>query len=242
LGKTPWKTRIILKFVLIYHLYISIFKISPIYPELFINIIIFSKLKSIKNAIPFTYAFTRIGPFLMFSFFERKIEQTCIKAIFLPFNSLLLAIISSRWKSASTTLWSHQVIWLECYSCWCRLYAEFSWGAEKPKETSSKPVSTWNWFRTRCKLSAIMFARLLDFTWNTRKLHRFVQRCRWLSCTSFERILNQDRMQRTLSSKFDRKNKRLQRIVMSCRRARIGLRKTASKPNRFTPNGNLSPG
>ncbi|KYM82554.1 hypothetical protein ALC53_07045 [Atta colombica] len=116
--------------------------------------------------------------------------------------------------------------------------------AEKPKETSSKPVSTWNWFRTRCKLSAIMFARLLDFT-RVKHAQTSPIRAKMSLIVLHEfRTHSEPRSDATHSVLKVRQKKQgtaEDRHVMQTGAYRFTQNRT-SKPNRFTPNGNLSPG
>lgn len=94
--------------------------------------------------------------------------------------------------------------------------ARLSRGAEKPKETSSKPVSSWNWFRTRRKPPAVV--HVCSPVGSLVK--RTAARPRRSSCTSFERIPNRDRTRSVSEVRW-----KTLRIDMSHRRTRTGLRK-----------------
>jgi len=82
-----------LKFVQICRIH-AIFKVFPIGPQLFINIIVFRKSKSIKNVIPFTYTFMGKN-WPLFNILLWKFLLQCVFR-FLIFN--LIISFAKTWK------------------------------------------------------------------------------------------------------------------------------------------------
>jgi len=90
-------------------------------------------------------------------------------------------------------------------------------GAEKPKKTSSKPVSSWNWFRTRCKPPCSDHVCPPVGLLVKQTAARFARNCRRLSCTSFKHIHLEPRSGRvTLDLRNSMENAR-DRKELTCR-------------------------
>lgn len=128
---------------------------------------------------------------------DRTEPCTVSETIFLPFGSWLLTMIvpDGNQRADDVAIAPSNPVGVLFTDAGC---ARLSRGAEKPKETSSKPVSSWNWFRTRRKPPAVMFRSPVGSLVKPTAARS--------SRTSLERIPNRDETYAP-SSTFDRKRR-----------------------------------